>query len=416
MSGGRKLLTVEEMELLSLDSIKKYAWHLKTMGAYVQEPTPAIVGLDEYTVIASNDAASMYPISGIHQNLGYDTLRDRLYDARIVKKLIDLIQKVFDHRDANSSILDSALFGFQNALSQLLADYFKRKTVPNKKDAKDFTLLYYPILLKRILTYPGKLQDIFEPKTDQHYYLLKSCLYPLLETITWLSPQNKGYNQTIVDYVFFNNIFKEKHTVFYIFREINTTKTQFKILNYSEIIEIFNSRILNPYGTLYNRHRDKLSFDVEILKKSLAQRRVVKNQMLVLYAVLAQIEHLPKDLQEYFYTPENGYYLSEKQANKILETIHDMEDREKRIFSLTGIEFKIDDVLEDFLSTRASQLKILQLGIKVSMNSGYGIFAMITWLYANPLIGNSFTNAGKIYGVKLFQAISVNILENLDIS
>ena len=412
MIGGRNHLTNEE--LLSQDIIKKYAWHLKTMGAYVQEPTPAIVGLDEQTVIASNDAAALYPTTGIYQNLGYDTLRDRIYDASLVKKLIQLITKVFEIRGAQPDAIDSAVFGFKNALTQVVTDYFKRKSVPNKKEAKEFTLLYYPILLKRVLNYPGKLQDIFKPQTDQQYYLLKSCLYPLLETITWLSSQNRGYNQTVVDYVFFNDFFYQKHKQFFIMREINTTKTYFEILDQKQIVEIFKTRILNSYGTLYNLHRDKLSYDVEILKDSLDKRRIVKNQMLVLYAVLKQLEHLSEDLIGYFYSPADGEFLSKDQANEILEAIQDMEDREKRIYSLTGVEFNFEETLELFLSLRASQLKILQLGIKVSMNSSYGIFAMPTWLYANPLIGNSFTNAGKIYGIKLFQAVSVNILENLN--
>jgi DNA polymerase elongation subunit (family B) len=401
-------------ELLDLDTIKKHAWHLKTMGAYVQQPIPAIVGLDEKTVIASNDAAALYPTTGIYQNLGFDTLRDRIYDANLVKKLIQMITKVFEIKSSNPSAIDSALFGFKNALSSVLNDYFQRKTVQNKKEAREFTLVYYPILLERILKYPGKLQDIFNPKTDQQYYLLKSCLYPLLETITWLSPQNRGYNQTVVDYVFFNETFSQKYSDFFIMREINTTKTYFEILDLPKVIQLFETRILNSYGTLYNRHKDKLSYDVEILKDSLDKRRVVKNQMLVLYAVLAQVEHLSEDLKQYFYSPANGEYLSKEQANEILEAIQDMEDREKRIFSLIGVEFVFNNTLETFLSLRAAQLKILQLGIKVSMNSSYGIFAMITWLYANPLIGNSFTNAGKIYGIKLFQAVSVNILENLN--
>jgi hypothetical protein len=35
---------------------------------------------------------------------------------------------------------------------------------------------------------------------------------------------------------------------------------------------------------------------------------------------------------------------------------------------------------------------------------------MTTWDYGNALIANSITNAGKIYGIKLFQQIASNIL------
>jgi DNA polymerase elongation subunit (family B) len=49
-------------------------------------------------------------------------------------------------------------------------------------------------------------------------------------------------------------------------------------------------------------------------------------------------------------------------------------------------------------------------GVKVTLNSGFGIFARANWNYGNALIANSITNAGKIYGIKLFQQIASNIL------
>ncbi len=397
------------------DDIKKFAWHLKTSGGYVMQPTPSIVGLDDKNVIASNDAAALYPTTGVYQNLGYDTLRDRIYDASIVKQIIKLIANVFKSKESNSEIVNSAIFGFKNALSGMVTEYFKRKSVPNKGDAKAFTLAYYPILLERILKYDGKLEDIFIPKTDKQYYLLKSCLYPILETITWLSPQNRGYNQTIVDFIFFNESFDSKHKEFYIFREVNSTKAFFEMTDTVGIRDLFSTRILNSYGALYNRHKDNISFDVELTQDSLSRRRVVKNQQLVLEAVAAQYVNLNQDIQKYFYEPGSGdgLHLSKEQANDILDAINDDQPREYRIDSLTGVEFDCgpDDKALPFLKLRASQLGVLQLGIKVALNSGYGVYAMSTWAFSSPLIGNSFTNAGKIYGTKLFQAVSIDILE-----
>ncbi len=411
MIGGRYRLTRDE--LLSQEIIKKYVWYLKTMGAYVMQPTPAIVGLEDNVVIGSNDAAALYPTTGIYQNLGYDTLRDRIYDAGIVKSIINLITTVFDKKETQPNILDSAIGGFRDALLGLLTDYFKRKSVPNKKEAQEFTLEYYPLLLRRLLSYSGELKDIYQPVTDQQYYLLQSCLYPLLETITWLSPQNRGYNQTAVDYVFFNESFDSKYRTFYLFREINTTKTWFEIIDIQRFRELLSRRILNSYGTTYNLHEDKLSFDVEIQQDSLRNRRIVKDKQLVLEATFEQYINIPSNFQKHFVAPDNIELLSKDQANEILEAIKDDQDRQKRIESLTGVEFKLnsEEEVKPFMKLRASQLKVLQLGIKVSLNSGYGIFAMIGWQYANPLIGNSFTNAGKIYGTKLFQAVSINILE-----
>ncbi len=407
-------------ELPDQETIKQFSWHLKTAGGYVQEPSPTIVGLDNNTVIGSNDAAALYPTTGIYQNLGYDTLRDRIYDAGIVKQIIKLITSVFETKDTNPSIIDSALFGFRNALTGIVSDFFKRRTVQKKGEAKAFTLVYYPILLERILRYEGPLEDIFRPHTDQQYYLLKSCLYPILETITWLSPQNRGYNQTIVDFIFFNDSFDSKHNAgegkFYIFKEINTTKTSFHILDLSKIRETFSNRILNSYGTLYDMHINNLSYDVEISQDSLRRRRIVKDQQLVLEAVVTQYSTLPEKVQEYFYNPETKLHLSTEQADKILEEIKDDQPREARITSLTGVEFSCDrnNKTLPYMKLRIAQLSVSQLGIKVSVNSGFGVFAMSTWQYSNPLIGNSFTNAGKIFGTKLFQAVSINILENLE--
>jgi DNA polymerase elongation subunit (family B) len=403
-------------EILSPDMIRKYGWHLKTMGAYVQQPNPAIVGLDDNIIIASNDAAALYPTTGVFQNLGYDTLRDRIYDANIVEPIFNLLTQVFEARESNPGIKDSALFGFKNALNNALNDFLKRKSVPNKKEAREFSLEYYPILLQRLLDYEGSLQEILRPSNDKQYYLLKSCLYPILETVTWLSPQNRGYNQTVLDYIFFNESFEKDHgNKYFVFREINTTKTYFEVLDLQGIKELFGKRILNSYGTLYNRHKDKLSFEVEITKESLAKRRVVKNQMLVLAAIEEHYKNIPLKFQEYFLKPANAPYLSKEQANDILDAIKDEQNRENRIKSLCEIEFRLDDndQIYGFISLRSSQLNILQLGIKVALNSGYGIFAMQTWLYATPLIGNSFTNAGKIFGTKLFQAVSTDILEKL---
>jgi hypothetical protein len=382
------------------------------VGAYVQTPTPTIVGLEDKTVISSNDAASLYPISGAHQNLGYDTLRDRIYDVNMVKQILGLIEMVFQKRDTVPNIADQALNGFTSALRNSVLDYFKRGKSKglNKKDAMAFTIKYYPILLKRILNYPGKLEDIFTPKDDKTYYLLKSCLYPILETIFWLSPQNKGYNQTAVDYVLFNNEYVSNKREYYIFTEINSTKTRFKKMAFLEGIEHFKTRIINPYGVLYDLHDINLSYDVEITLESLDLRSEVKGQMLVLNAIASQVSNLSENTINFF--NHNGEHkLTREQANQILDDINDPENREWRIGALTEITFPGNlNQVNLFIALRAAQLDIVQLGIKVSMNSGYGIFAMATWVFANSLIGNSFTCAGKIFGIKLFQKISVDVI------
>jgi len=399
--------------MIETDVLKEFGWHLRVQGAYVQQPNPAVVGLDEHTVIGSNDAASLYPISGIHQNLGYDTLRDRIYDFNIINPIIKLITQVYQNKSPET--IQSALAGFKNALLRTVKEYVSRRTVKNKKDALEFTLEYYPILLERILKYPGKLEDIFKPIDDRTYYLLKSNLYPLLESITWLSPQNPGYNKTSVEYVLFHDKFLASKKSAYVFKEINTTKTTFQLLSFDEILEHFPTRIINSYGTLFDLHDVNLSYDVNLSIEALVQRGEIKDRMLVLKAIYSQFNHLSEDSKNYFKT-ETETTLDPSSANRILDEIHDTENREKRLAALTSFKFKfnlisVDDIgdkLQKLIKLRINQLNIQQLGIKVSMNSGYGIFAMPTWVYSSTLIGNSFTNAGKIYGIKIFQAVSVD--------
>jgi DNA polymerase elongation subunit (family B) len=400
--------------ILDLDTIKSYAWHLKVMGAYVQQPVPSIVGLDKSSIISSNDAAALYPTSIIYSNIGFDTIRHRVYDPFIVSNIINLLENVFKNKKENPTVIQSAVFGFKNALDSILKDYFKNKSVQNKKEAREFTLEYYPMLLNKLLKYSGNLQDIFEPKNDHTYYLLKSCLYPILETITWLNPQNRGYNQMLVEYVFFHDDFVKKPRDIYIFIDINSTKTKFKKLSFDEGLTLFKNYIVNPYGILFDKHKDNLAYDVELLMEALSKRRVVKNQMLVLYSLVEHWDKLSKETLEYIYSLEEGETISFEMADKILDEIHDTENREKRIKSLSEVEWFFKGLKmepKDFAKLRASQLNIVQLGIKVAANSAYGIFGLITWPFASPLIGNAITNAGKIYGIKLFQAVTVDILE-----
>lgn len=406
--------------IIDTDTIKAHAPHLKVQGAYVQQPVPAIYGLEKDIIIGSNDADALYPISIMHQNIGYDTLHSRIYDTPMIKQVLYLMETVFEQRASDPNIIQSAIDGFTSALFQTTREYFSRKTVQKKKEVQEFIIKYYPELLRRILTFDGELHEIFEPKTDEGYILLQSCLFPILETVVWLSPQNRGYNQTIIQYVFFNDEFMKAPKSTYAFININSTRTQFKKLSPEETISLFKTKILNPYGVLFDKHDDNLGFDVTLIKQGLDDRRQVKNRALVLGALLASWDKIPEEMYDYFMHPENGFFLSENQADKLLTTIEDTQDRKKRIESLTTIEFQIeqkDKLKEDsilmFIALRESQFNSMQLGVKVTLNSLYGIYGLITWQYSSPIIGNSITTAGKIYGIKLFQEVTTKIIEEL---
>ena len=70
------------------------------------------------------------------------------------------------------------------------------------------------------------------------------------------------------------------------------------------------------------------------------------------------------------------------------------------------------DVLFGILVDLSNASNSYQDGEKVSLNSGYGLFGMISWEWFQNLVSNSITCAGKIHGIKLFQQIAVNVLRN----
>ena len=400
---------------LNIEAInfKKYAWHLRVQGAYVQSPVPGIYGLNENEVIASNDASALYPTSIIFSNISNETLKCRLYDTNTVKNIVFLIQKIFELKKKTTieNIKKQVLPSFNNAMQVLLKEYFKRHHVSNKSDATKFTEEYYNYLLEKIIEYPGDINSLFEPKDDAGYITLRSYFFPLIESISWLSPQNKGYNQIIIDYLFQIDIFDNysPQMEFYLFDNYNSTKLQFKILTKQELVNNYFKRyLLNPYGTLFYTHDEKTAFEVNLIIKGLNDRRIVKNKMLVLEAIIAQIEKA-ETLKNLFKTPVK--FISEEDADKILEEIQDKENRKKRIQSLTTIDFdnkSFEDTrqLVSYLETYASQMNSIQNGIKVFLNSGYGILGLITYEYSDILAANSITTAGKIFGIKMFQAVS----------
>lgn len=399
--------------ILNNEMIKKYACHLKTMGAYVQEPIPRITGLDMYQVISSLDAKSLYPTIMVLSNIGYDTLYGRIYDDIIIEKLLSFLISSFNEKDK----MKLAIGGFETAISNMVKSYSKSEDIQNKKEFLEFTVGYYSKLFEVLISYPGKLEDIFEPKDNDTYFLLKSCFFPLCEAITWMHQYNNGYNRTVVDYVFYNENFKDKYKnkKFYLFENINSTKTVFKTYNYEEMeTKIFKRFLLNPYGTLFYTHDEKKSFEVDLILQGMDDRGFVKNQGLIIKAITNQWQNIKDDLKNGFKT--NGK-MEEIIAKEIINIVGDTNEKKRKsqLESLLSIDFNNQDLEEkEFfkkLKLLYEQKDSMSNGIKVTLNSGYGIYAMASWNYGNALIANSITNCGKIYGIKLGQQIASNVLE-----
>ena len=111
-------------------------------------------------------------------------------------------------------------------------------------------------MLNRLLDFNGTLDNLFKPQTDYEYFLLKSCFFPIIEFMNWTSSKNKKYSKTVIDRIFHNetdlnvngklyrtNVYNTeyKNKKFFIFTDINSTKTQFNVLNFEEAEKILSN-------------------------------------------------------------------------------------------------------------------------------------------------------------------------------
>ena len=405
------------------DGIKKadvvdYSPHLMTLGAYVQQPVPQVVGLSPTEVVGSQDAKSLYPTIMVLMNIGYDTLRGRIYDMAIVGNLLNAIRMLHELpldrlKERQSSILDLG-----SKFNMLAKEYAESGNLPSKIAKGTFVEYvdkYYKNIIRQLVEYRGNFQDILQPKDNETYFLLKSCLYPLLETMTWIHKLNKGYSQVAVDWVFYNHTFDDKYKdkKFFVIHNINSVSSQAFILGLDDMKNhILTQYIINPYGTYFDKHCNNLSFEVNKILQGMDDRAYVKNQHLIIGAILENWKMVPDDDKRLFLSKLGE--LTEEEAKRLTDIVGDADEkaRAKQTKSLMNVRFNYDefDQIYKGLELQKVQKKSVENGIKVTLNSGYGLFGMSTWSYGSSLISNSITNGGKVYGTKLFQNIAVNRL------
>jgi len=408
---------------IKLTDIKKNACQLKVMGAFVQDPNPGVYGLEDNVIIMSNDASALYPTIEVLLNIGYETLFGRIYDVGIIDNLIKLFKSIEQNSDKGGIVKTQAINAFTNALQLLIKNYFTRKSVQNKKDFTkvntELALNYFNKITNYLLE-GNKLENIFKPQTDKEYFLLKSNLYPLFEIINWLSEKNKGYSQLLVDYIYHPENFYKKYADknFYLFTNINSTKANFITLNIYNIDDYLLKYVLSPYGVLFYKHNEKLAFTVKENIAGLKRRKKVKNAMLCIEGIIDGFNSLTdKEIDIFLNKKEIKFKLTEEELKKIFKIIDEKDPKviPWRISSLKDFEFEKNfndkESLLAFLRLRAQQLNSVQLGIKTSLNSGFGITGLITYQWSNPLLGNSITNGGKIYGIKTFQQVAVQTIQ-----
>ena len=410
--------------------IEENAFHLFTKGAYVQTPIPGVYAIKDNEVLIGVDAKSLYPTEMCNGNIGYDTLYGRIYDTDIVGNIIEFINMMFIQRVKDPKVIKTGYTTFKKNFLMLVTDYCSRNTVKSASDAKEFGAEYYSILFYKIISYKGEFKNIMQPETDEEYSLLMCCLYPILEAMTWLSKANPGYNKTVHDWIFHNPTFEQlyKDKKFYIFDKINNTYTNFYCLSYDQLIEYYFTKfILNPYGTLYYRHYDLKSFEVDNIFRGMASRKKVKDEYLILEAVTVAWNKLNDNNKLAFYNTRD--HIDSLIADEIISIVGDSNEKIKKgqLKSLIGISLDIKDTIDyrkqlsgkdtivlvkEYLEGLASYKNAYQNGEKVNLNTGYGLNGMTSWDWSNSLIANSITCAGKIHGIKCFQQVATKVLAN----
>ncbi len=402
----------------SMNDVKKFASHLRTLGAYVQDPDPTIVGLSKNKAIGSQDAAALYPSIVVLLNIGYDTFRGRIYDMRIVGNTLKYLDTQKELMIDDPEIFHQSIANFRTSLVDIAKAFVKNGGV---KEATgkfiEFTQDYYGDLFGKLLVSELSMVQIFRPETNEAYYLSKSVLYPLLEALTWMHYLNKGYSEIATDWVFANEKFDNKYedSSFFALCDINSTKSYFKFFNIDEFKDqILKSFLITPYGTYFEKHDVKESFEDSLIINGLANRKAVKNEFLVLGVVIKSWDKLSDEQKSWMLIKEKK--LTHEQAYEIIEIVGDPTDENVRKWQLSVLEGNIfdNDIELDKLFNKLKlvidQKTSVSNGIKTTLNSGYGLYGLLTWGYGNNLIANSITTGGKIYGIRLFQQVAATRL------
>jgi len=401
-----------------MQDIRKFFFALSVKGAYVQTAPQKgrLVGLHPQQFIFSMDATSLYPSAMILNNISEETFYGRVYDETIVSNFMSLLKSTL----SNQIDKQQAINMINQAFQMQFAEYGKREKIQKQKETVTFNTEYCTYLFTKLVNSGEQFADILEPKTERQYRLLKSYLHPILEAITWTSPYNRGYNNTIINWVFFPEDFEKQIKGAWVIENIYSFKTKMKYYSKEELVDkFFKKFILNPWGVLFIKHKEKLAEDVKKIIDSMSSRKVIKNEMLVLGQLLVNILE----------GNDNAKQLANKLMKKDFDSISEklIEDagikkimQEKKINDIRQLAFEelisLGDILVESLETAITEKNLGQNSRKVFMNSGFGIKGLISFIFSAPLLGNAITSAGKIYGIKVAQNVTAQYIDSRNLA
>ena len=400
--------------MFNVDDIKKFFFALSVKGAYVQTaPSKGrLVGLDPQQFIFSMDATSLYPSAMILSNISEETFYGRIYDDIIVGKFMQLLQAALQQQVA----ADQAINMVEQAFKMQFTEYAKREKINKQKETVEFNVRYCSFLFSKIVKSGEKFEDILAPKTGRQYRLLKSYLHPILEAITWTSPYNKGYNNTLVNWIFYPDEFDNTVKGAWVIENIYSFKTKLNYYDKQQLIDsVLKKYLLNIWGVLFIKHDNLLAEDIKKIIDSMSSRKIIKNEMLVLDQLLVNIIEGNEDARKL------AQLLMKKEFDKIDDSLIEAAGikqimQDKKIKSVEQLSFEEiennNDVITDSLEIAVAEKNIGQNSRKVFMNSGSGIKGLNSFIFSAPLLGNAITSAGKIYGIKVAQNVTSQKIES----
>ncbi len=307
-------------------------------GAYVKEPKPRIV----HGTIIDLDAGSLYPSKILESNIGFDT-----YQARIINtntyKLLQLLEAHIGISPLPNTVYINTF--------KLIEDYTtkNKKKLTNQNQFKKqmyFTIMF---LLQRLVESNVQMKDIYEPKNDEHYYLLMFYLLPLLDLFTNIHPNREVYNPFIFDLIFRSELeINSKYQIIYIIDSIGSSSPSIKKLNVPDSIEFLNKYSYTICGTCFDKHETNIGIYSEMLKNLSALRKSFRSKL----------ADYPEGSEEY-----------------------------------------------EFNNSR-------QKAVKIAANSSYGVYGLSSFRYSNHWLAQSITSQGRLT-LKLSQYLTENYMRQL---
>lgn len=360
------------------------------LGALVVEPKPGLYGhFNDNEAIVSVDFSSLYPTIMTLYNIGFETLRAKIYDWYAVGSLITMLEK-FDKNKSHKYITV-----FNDQIDTLIRNYVSNNVTKDKKKSEVYNIKKNIERFERVVKYleRNNFESLIKPKDNASYQIFIECLFPLMEVFSRIHPRApKNYCiETTTDYVFRNDKFEEEYgsTRFVLIDNIHSTKREMKLLDYNEIVEsYFKKFILTPSGALYYKHSDKLGYLTKHIVGMQRDRKKIQRTGENL-EILKETEEIDEN--------EIIVKINQKEFKKLKQFFPDLDYEVLEGFDFKGYIFKS---LKD-VSLLAKSYDMTQLVLKIKLNSLYGISGLKSFYRASPLIANSITIGARITGIVL---------------